>query len=82
MNESPVDQRIVDLLDDPLISLMIQADKVDRSALASMLRNLRPWRAASAGGAFRALLSQAKNLRALTAASLAPAPDLCRGCAK
>jgi hypothetical protein len=92
MNQSPVDRRIADLLDDPLVSLMIQADKVDRAALASTLRNLRPWGRASADGAFRALLSQPKSVRSRSAAALAPAhfaagtrafaESLCRSCAK
>jgi hypothetical protein len=92
MNQSPVDRRIADLLDDPLVSLMIQADKVDRIALASTLRTLRPWGHASAGGASRALLSQPKVLRSPSAAALAPAhfaagaraiaTSLCWSCAK
>jgi hypothetical protein len=36
----PVDQAIAELLDDPLISLMIQADRVNRQALANELRRL------------------------------------------
>ncbi len=42
MNETRVDRWIADLLDDPLVSLMIKADKVDRAALAADLRKFRP----------------------------------------
>ena len=92
MNQSPVDRRIAELLDDPLVSLMIRADKVDRTALASTLRNLRPWGHASAHGASRAHLSQPIHLRSPSAAALAPAhfaagpravaASLCWSCAK
>jgi hypothetical protein len=92
MDQSPVDRRIADLLDDPLVSLMILADKVDRTALASTLRNLRPWGLASAEGASRALLSQQKHVHSPSVGAFAPArfaagtrafaANLCWSCAK
>ena len=88
MNELLVDQRIADLLDDPLISLLIRADKVDRGVLADNLRNLTARRENAKGRSLRAVLSQPRSLRArvLVAPSFVTsavrAEDLCRSCAK
>lgn len=41
MDTQILDRRIDDLLDDPLVSLMIRADGVDRAALANQIRRLR-----------------------------------------
>jgi hypothetical protein len=40
MDARMLDRRIDALLDDPLVSLMIQADRVDRAGLARQLRGL------------------------------------------
>jgi hypothetical protein len=64
MNETRVDRWIADLLDDPLVSLMIKADKVDRAALAADLRKLRPSGEGRAVGGVRALMSQSPSRRA------------------
>jgi hypothetical protein len=42
MDAHVLDRRIDALLDDPLTSLLIQADRVDRAGLARQLRELRP----------------------------------------
>jgi hypothetical protein len=40
MLAQPIDRRIAELLNDPLTSLVIQADGVDRARLAAQLRRL------------------------------------------
>lgn len=40
MRAQPIDRRIADLLNDPLTSLLIQADGVDRVRLAAQLRRI------------------------------------------
>jgi hypothetical protein len=50
MDEQMLDCRIDVLLDDPMVSLMIRADGVDRAALARQLRGLgRPGGGGHAG---------------------------------
>jgi len=40
MRTQPIDRRIAELLNDPLTSLIIQADGVDRTRLAAQLRGV------------------------------------------
>ena len=40
MDSQTIDRRVDELLDDPVVSLMIRADGVDRSHLAGQLRRL------------------------------------------
>jgi hypothetical protein len=40
MDSQTIDRKITELLDDPLVSLMIRADGVDRSQLAVQLRRI------------------------------------------
>ena len=40
MDSQTIDRRIADFLDDPLISLIIRADGVDRSHLADQMRRV------------------------------------------
>jgi hypothetical protein len=40
MRAQPIDRRIADLLNDPLTSLIMQADGVDRVRLAAQLRRI------------------------------------------
>ncbi|MCW2318337.1 hypothetical protein SAMN06265338_11451 [Rhodoblastus acidophilus] len=50
MDAQTIERRINQLLDDPMISLMIQADGVDRARLANQIRWLgRPTSALSTG---------------------------------
>ena len=49
MDARTIDRRIEQLLDDPMVSLMIRADGVDRAGLANQMRRLgRPAAAPSA----------------------------------
>ncbi len=40
MDSQTIDRRIAELLDDPVVSLIIRADGVDRSHLADQMRRL------------------------------------------
>jgi hypothetical protein len=42
MDAQMLERRIDDLLDDPMVSLMIEADGVDRAGLARQLRGIAP----------------------------------------
>jgi DICT domain-containing protein len=64
----PVDQTIAELLDDPLISLMIQADRVNRQALANELRRLHRQ--------INGVSNQAEAMALPTAFGRAPTRDL------
>jgi hypothetical protein len=81
MNETRVDRWIADLLDDPLVSLMIKADKVDRAALAADLRKLAPSGEGRAVGGVRALLSQSPSRRARPSSATAHVASAARGLA-
>jgi hypothetical protein len=65
MDSLRVDRKISELLDDPLVSLMIRADRVDRTILAGDLRRL-------AGKPTRGFMSRAGFVR--------PQFNLCRAC--
>ena len=82
MNETRVDRWIADLLDDPLVSLMIKADKVDRAALAADLRKFRPSDEGRAVGGVRALMSQSPSRRVRPSPSrvVSAARGLAAGC--
>jgi hypothetical protein len=63
---------IFELLDDPLVSLVIRADRVDRKALAGDLRRLAGLREAPELERARGFMSRAEFFR--------PQSDLCGAC--
>jgi hypothetical protein len=72
MKSLNIDRRIAALLDDPLTSLVIQADGVDRRVLARDLRKLAGPPEATKPGKARDTLSRARFLW--------PQSDLCGAC--
>jgi len=80
MDAQMLERRIDALLDDPLVSLMIRADGVDRAGLARQLRGLRR---PAVAAPVRDKTSQAKTSQEKTSRGLwrRIAPVSCGACA-